>query len=270
MKTYKLLALLFFIVFFSSCGDETEKKTNDQPKKVSKKSLSQEKVNKQEEYEIKFTDFSNQEKEFVEIFLSINDKKHRVDDLNGMGINTIEKSNFENFDIPKDAIGAIESYWAGIQTVFYIEDLDEDVSVKRGIIYTEDYDATFEYTQVLRVRKQQLQNKKSKNTSNSIADFYILNVMAVKDKNKAIIEVDKLINEGYSANYLWIPDYNSLSKAEYFSVYIGPYQNQKDCEIAVSEYRKIDPKAYGLLVSQENKRVQINGLNKISIKEPYH
>ena len=123
---------------------------------------------------------------------------------------------------------------------------------------------------MLRVRKQQLQNKKSKNTNNSIADFYILNVMAVKDKNKAIIEVDKLINEGYSANYLWIPDYNSLSKAEYFSVYIGPYQNQKDCEIAVSEYRKIDPKAYGLLVSQENKRVQINGLNKISIKEPYH
>ena len=270
MKSYKLLGLLFFIVFFSSCGNETEKKTNDQPKKAHKKSSRQEKVNKQEKYEIKFTDFSNQENEFVEIFLSINDKKHRVDELHGMGINTIEKSDFENFDIPEEAIGAIESYYAGIQTVFYIEDLDEDVSVKKGILYTEDYDATFEYTQVLLVQKQQSKNKKLKSRNNSNADFYILNVLAVKDKSKAIIEVDKLINKGYSANYLWIPDYNSLSKAEYFSVYIGPYQNQKDCEIAVSEYRKIDPKSYGLLVSQENKRVQINGLNKISIKEPYH
>ena len=92
MKSYKLLGLLFFIVFFSSCGNETEKKTNDQPKKAHKKSSRQEKVNKQEKYEIKFTDFSNQENEFVEIFLSINDKKYRVDELHGMGINTIEKA----------------------------------------------------------------------------------------------------------------------------------------------------------------------------------
>ena len=58
MKSYKLLALLFFIVFFSSCGNETEKKTNDQPKKAHKKSSRQEKVNKQEKYEIKFMSLS--------------------------------------------------------------------------------------------------------------------------------------------------------------------------------------------------------------------
>ena len=92
-----------------------------------------------------------------------------------------------------------------------------------------------------------LQNVNLKNNNNKKNSFYIININAVKDKYKAIDEVNKLVNQGYEADYLWIPDYNSLSKAEYFSVYIGPYETQKECEIAVSKYRKINPKAYGLL-----------------------
>jgi hypothetical protein len=113
-------------------------------------------------------------------------------------------------------------------------------------------------------------------TNNSITnhfeqeEFYILNIMAIKSKSQAIQEVEKLIQKGYDADFLWIPDYNSLSKAEYYSVYIGPFQTQRECEEEVERYRQIDPNAYGLLVSQENKRVKITGVNKVQIKEPYH
>lgn len=101
--------------------------------------------------------------------------------------------------------------------------------------------------------------------------FYILNVAAFKREDEAISMVGKLQNDGYQANYLWIPDFESLSKKEYYSVYIGPFSAQKECEIAVEEYREnVDPNAYGLLVSQENKRVKITGINRIKVTEPYH
>ena len=71
--------------------------------------------------------------------------------------------------------------------------------------------------------------------------------------------------KGYQANYLWIPDYASLSGAKFYSVYIGPFSTQQECEIATEEYRKKDKNAYGLLVSQEPKRVQINGVGKVTV-----
>ena len=68
---------------------------------------------------------------------------------------------------------------------------------------------------------------------------------------------------GYESDYLWIPDYNPLSGAEYYSVYIGPFFSQYECEEATEAYRQRHPDAYGLLVSQNNVRVRINGIGKI-------
>lgn len=93
--------------------------------------------------------------------------------------------------------------------------------------------------------------------------FYILNVAAVKTGSEAIAKSAELKAMGYSSGYLWIPDYASLSGAQFYSVYIGPYANQYDCEVATEEYRKTNPGAYGLLVSQEPARVQINGIGKV-------
>jgi hypothetical protein len=94
-------------------------------------------------------------------------------------------------------------------------------------------------------------------------EFYIINVTATKTETKALSEVKKLKNKGYNAGHLWIPNYKSLSGAKFYSVYIGPFSTQQECEREVEKYRKINSSAYGTLVSQENKRVEIRGSGKV-------
>ena len=97
-------------------------------------------------------------------------------------------------------------------------------------------------------------------------DFYIIAVSIASSDTEALDKVNSLKSEGYNSDFLWIPDYKSLSGAEYFSVFIGPFRSESECAIAVQEYRKSNPSAYGLLVSNESsKRVSITGPNKIKI-----
>lgn len=105
---------------------------------------------------------------------------------------------------------------------------------------------------------------KAKNAVNR-ADFYVISVAAVKTEGQAKAEVEKLLARGYSADYLWIPDYPSLSGKPYFSVYLGPYDNQDACEYAVDDAKSDFPGAYGVLVSQRATRVQINGIGQVSV-----
>lgn len=95
---------------------------------------------------------------------------------------------------------------------------------------------------------------------------YIINISAVESEKLAQEGVAKLIKEGYKAGYLWIPDYASLNGAKYFCVFIGPFLTQNKCEVEVEEYRKVNSSVYGLLVSQENKRVEIRGIGKVTVK----
>jgi hypothetical protein len=99
------------------------------------------------------------------------------------------------------------------------------------------------------------------------APFYIVNVAAVKTEREAIKRSKELRNGGYRAGYLWIPNYESLSGAPYYSVYIGPFKSRYDCEVATEQYKKIQSSAYGLLVSHQPQRVQINGIGKVSITQ---
>jgi len=96
-------------------------------------------------------------------------------------------------------------------------------------------------------------------------DFYIISVGAVKTEEQARAEVQKLSRRGFEANYLWIPDYPSLSGKPYFSVYLGPYDNQDACEYAVDDAKSEFPGAYGVLVSQRPTRVQITGIGQVSV-----
>ena len=263
----KIFYLLFVFPLLYSCGGdkdlEKEKKTT---KKTNPGSQSE-----SIEYDIRFTDVSIQSDEQVKLFLSINQRNYQIDEISGLGVDTIPRNEYSDFDIPESAISAIQGYWAGSQTIFYIKDLDSEVSIRKAEVYEGEVDELINYKEIFRVGKDDSGDSNDKQVSSSSNDdFYILNVSAVKEEKKAINEVQKLKAKGFNADYLWIPDFNSLSKAEYFSVYIGPYETQKECEIAVSDYRKTNPKAYGLLVSQENKRVQINGINNIKVTEPYH
>jgi hypothetical protein len=95
-------------------------------------------------------------------------------------------------------------------------------------------------------------------------DFYIINISAIKEKKDAITEKNKLIAKGYKAGYLWIPDYpTSLSSNEYYSVYIGPFNSQYECEVAVENYRISFPESYGLRISENKPRLRIEGIDKV-------
>jgi len=106
-------------------------------------------------------------------------------------------------------------------------------------------------------------SRSSMNTDQN--SFYIVSVDAVISERDAQEKAFNLRQSGYSANYLWIPDYASLSGAQMYAVYIGPYSSQYECEVATENYRKIQPGVYGLLVNQSRQRVQINGIGKVKV-----
>lgn len=99
--------------------------------------------------------------------------------------------------------------------------------------------------------------------NNKFTPFYIINTLAVKDERLAKQKVAELSSLGYDADYLWIPDYNSLSGNNYFSVYIGPFHNVKECAEFIDLYRKKVPTAYGQKVSNDGKRIEIRGVGKV-------
>lgn len=101
-------------------------------------------------------------------------------------------------------------------------------------------------------------------------EFYIIPVQATETEAKALEEVKNLKTRGYKADHLWIPNYNSLSKTKLYSVYIGPFTTAKECLERLVTYRKNNPEAYALLVSQKNRRVEMRDENNIKITEPYH
>jgi hypothetical protein len=95
--------------------------------------------------------------------------------------------------------------------------------------------------------------------------FYIVNVAAVPTEQAALEQAQKLKQAGKPSGYLWIPNYASLSGARMYSVYIGPFVTQYECEVATEIIKKEKPGSYGLLVSHENMRVQINGIGDVTI-----
>ena len=95
---------------------------------------------------------------------------------------------------------------------------------------------------------------------NNWPDFYIVSIMAVKEEEVALVEVEKLRKKGYPSGYLWIPDYESLGDEPFYSVFVGPFFNQKQCEVEVEKYKKVDPETYGVLVSHEERKVRIEGI----------
>lgn len=94
-------------------------------------------------------------------------------------------------------------------------------------------------------------------------DFYGIFIGATKNEIDAKKRVKDILSMNYPANYLWIPDYKSLSGAEMYGIYIGPYYNLDEFSRQVENYRKSNPSAYGLLVSNSNERVEIRGPGKI-------
>ncbi|MBK6330995.1 MAG: retroviral-like aspartic protease family protein [Bacteroidetes bacterium] len=99
-----------------------------------------------------------------------------------------------------------------------------------------------------------------------IDNKYIVNVKALKDIEEAKEFTNNLKLRNFRCGYVWIRKYKSLGKAEYYTIYIGPYNTLRDCESAVEVLKNKFPDCYGTLVSNGNKRVVVRGKGKVSVK----
>lgn len=80
---------------------------------------------------------------------------------------------------------------------------------------------------------------------------YIICESAFYNKDEAKKRVIELVGRGYNgkAGYLWIPDYDCLSVAQMFQVYIGPYKDLSDAEKELCKYNiNFDKTTYGVKV----------------------
>jgi hypothetical protein len=63
---------------------------------------------------------------------------------------------------------------------------------------------------------------------NTQAPFYIISVSAKDNKNDAMNELIRLRATRADVNYLWIPDYESLSGKQMYVIFLGPYTLMND------------------------------------------
>ncbi len=87
--------------------------------------------------------------------------------------------------------------------------------------------------------------------------FYVISVSATKTEEDAKKSVAKLKKNYEKSDYLWIPDYKSLSGKELFSVFIGPYEDAVDAFDMLKKYKKENKNAYIVEVSQKQERLSI-------------
>ena len=84
---------------------------------------------------------------------------------------------------------------------------------------------------------------------------YIICDSAHKTKKGAIKRSNQLKNKGHKADFLWIPDYPSLSKAKMFEVYTGPYFTLEKARKYLRQFKAQERSgAYILQVSNSYKR----------------
>jgi len=118
---------------------------------------------------------------------------------------------------------------------------------------------------VAKPSQQQAEAQPKEKTKKSKA-FYVVNIIAVSRESTAKAKAAELKKKGYASGYLWIPDYASLSGKKLYTVYIGPFSTQKDCESATEKFKKIYSGTYGSKVSQEKETVFIKGVGEVAVK----
>lgn len=84
--------------------------------------------------------------------------------------------------------------------------------------------------------------------------YYIINLNASENIDSAIAVVKNLRGEFENVNYLWIPDYESLSGKELFSIFLGPFSNLQTCMPILMDYKETHPDSYAVFVSHEMER----------------
>lgn len=91
---------------------------------------------------------------------------------------------------------------------------------------------------------------------------WVICLAAIQSKSKAQSAVDKHKRNGVDAHVLWIPDFASTSGAEFYLVYIGPFEyegsNRKNIKRQLKDVqRSVYGKAYAIRLDQNPKEERI-------------
>lgn len=239
--------LIILILFFTSCGGSQSDDIKDSSIKE------QHNTDNEETASISFV--SKAFDVFTEVYLQNGENKRYVTSIDAPGFIDITQDEYSKYDIPTNALAAIRTFWAGMSEVIYVLERSDN-----------SYDLLFAQKDEMESGPYAFQRLRrisfsSDDETELEPPFFIINTAAVKDVKEAELKVEGLQEEGYPADYLWIPDYASLSGAEFYTVYIGPYKTKQECAIAVDQYRVENPKAYGTLVSHQPGRVTVGGIN---------
>lgn len=86
-----------------------------------------------ESLSIAFEITSHQDEEYSDVNIVIGRTLHKIEVVDGMGLKSVEREDFSNLSIPENAVKAVQNYWSGLLTVFYITKDTDSVLVMRGI-----------------------------------------------------------------------------------------------------------------------------------------
>ena len=80
-------------------------------------------------------------------------------------------------------------------------------------------------------------------------EFYTQMLAAFNKESDAINHIKSLERRGISGDFLFIPNYSSLSGTRMYAVFSGKFATESECKAALRKTKKLQSSAYGVLVS---------------------
>jgi TonB family protein len=80
-------------------------------------------------------------------------------------------------------------------------------------------------------------------------EFYTQILAAFNKESEAINHIKSLERRGISGDFLFIPNYSSLSGTQMYAVFSGKFATESQCKAALRKTKKLQSSAYGVLVS---------------------
>jgi hypothetical protein len=127
----------------------------------------------------------------------------------------------------------------------------------------------------LSIVSKKANNEKAKSSINSIkvaqsvADkpIFVIPLKYVSTEIEAKTLNANYLAEGIRADFIETSKYNTLNKMGGYLVFIGPFQSQYSCEIAVENYKKKHPATYGILLNSTSEQILVRGLGDVLYKK---
>jgi len=104
------------------------------------------------EYFIAFESINNQEEETVGVFVNIDGIKYRLESIDGEGMKKISTEEYVAFNIPSNAIEAIKIFGDFFETIYYVEALDNEISIRKSE-FLDGYSTALEYEELTKISK---------------------------------------------------------------------------------------------------------------------